>query len=65
MISTIFACKYSPVLFVKKKDGAMRICIEYRLLNNSTVIDRLPSPHMEEIVLKFKFAVVYSKSDLM
>lgn len=55
----------SPVLFVKKKDGTMRMCIDYRLLNNNTVKDRFPLPRIEQIISKFESAVVYSKLDLM
>ncbi|KGK34826.1 hypothetical protein JL09_g6025 [Pichia kudriavzevii] len=36
----------SPVLFVKKKDGTMRMCVDYRILNNNTVKNKFPLPDM-------------------
>ena len=55
----------SPVLFVKKKDGTMRLCIDYRILNNNTVKDKFPIPRIDEIISKFGKAKVFSKLDLM
>lgn len=36
----------SPVLFVKKKDGTMRMCVDYRILNNNAVKNKFPLPDM-------------------
>lgn len=38
----------SPILFVKKKDGSLRLCVDYRALNDVTVKDRHPLPRIEE-----------------
>jgi hypothetical protein len=34
----------APVIFVKKKDGSLRLCIDYRDLNRATVKNRYPMP---------------------
>ena len=55
----------SPILFVKKKDGSMRMCIDFRLLNNNTVKDKFPIPNIERLTAHLGKAKVYSKLDLM
>ena len=39
----------APVLFVKKKDGTMRLCIDYRQLNKVTVKNRYPLPRIDDL----------------
>ena len=46
----------APVLFVKKKDGTMRMCIDYRDLNRITVKNRYPLPRFDELFDRLKGA---------
>ncbi|KAI3364939.1 hypothetical protein L3Q82_000939 [Scortum barcoo] len=39
----------APVICVRKKDGSLRLCIDYRLLNNKTVPDRHPLPRIQDL----------------
>ncbi|GKB36819.1 putative reverse transcriptase domain-containing protein [Tanacetum coccineum] len=52
------------VLFVKKKDGSFRMCIEYRELNRLTVENRYPLPRIEDLFDQLQGSRVYSKIDL-
>ncbi|KAA0055429.1 ty3-gypsy retrotransposon protein [Cucumis melo var. makuwa] len=53
-----------PVLFVKKKDGSMRLCIDYRELNKVTVKNRYPLPRIDDLFDQLQGATVFSKIDL-
>ncbi|GKE51278.1 reverse transcriptase domain-containing protein, partial [Tanacetum coccineum] len=52
------------VLFVKKKDGSFRMCIDYRELNNLTVKNRYPLPRIDDLFDQLQGSSVYSKIDL-
>ena len=52
------------MLFVKKKDGTLRMCIDYRGLNQVTVKNKYPLPHIEELFDQLQGAKVFSKLDL-
>ncbi|KAA3469815.1 DNA/RNA polymerases superfamily protein [Gossypium australe] len=54
----------APVLFVKKKDGSMRLCIDYRQLNKVTVKNKYPLPRIDDLFDQLKGAMVFSKIDL-
>ena len=54
----------APVLFVKKKDGSMRLCIDYRELNKLTIKNRYPLPRIDDLFDQLKDAVHFSKIDL-
>ena len=52
------------VLFVKKKDKTLRLCIDYRQLNKVTVKNRYPLPRIDDLFDQLRGARVYSKIDL-
>ncbi|XP_057250714.1 uncharacterized protein LOC130591416 [Beta vulgaris subsp. vulgaris] len=54
----------APVLFVKKKDGTMRLCIDYREINNITIRNRYPLPRIDDLFDQLKGAGIFSKIDL-
>ncbi|KAK6158149.1 hypothetical protein DH2020_005463 [Rehmannia glutinosa] len=55
----------APVLFVKKKDGTLRLCIDYRQLNRVTVKNKYPLPRIDDLFDQLQGARVFSKIDLM
>ncbi|KAL4011265.1 hypothetical protein IC575_028317 [Cucumis melo] len=54
----------APVLFVKKKDGSMRLCIDYRELNKVTVKNRYPLSRIDDLFDQLQGATVFSKINL-
>ncbi|KAJ0577600.1 putative nucleotidyltransferase, Ribonuclease H [Helianthus annuus] len=54
----------APVLFVKKKDGSMRLCIDYRELNKVTIKNRYPLPRIDDLFDQLQGASYFSKIDL-
>ena len=53
-----------PVLFVMKKDGSLRLCIDYRQLNRVTIRNQYPLPRIDELFDQLQGSRVYSKIDL-
>jgi hypothetical protein len=53
-----------PVIFLKKKDGSLRLCIDYRDLNRAIVKNRYPMPQIDDLFDHMKGAAVFSKIDL-
>jgi hypothetical protein len=54
----------APILFVKKKDGSMRMCIDYRGLNKLTIKSRYPLPRIDDLSDQLQGACWFSKIDL-
>ncbi|KAD1774776.1 hypothetical protein E3N88_24089 [Mikania micrantha] len=54
----------APVLFVKKKDGSFRMCIDYRELNKFTIKNRYPLPRIDDLFDQLQGAQYFSMIDL-
>ncbi|KAA3461704.1 Retrotransposon protein [Gossypium australe] len=54
----------APVLFAKKKEGSMRICIDYRQLNKVTIKNKYPLLRIDDLFDQLKSATIFSKIDL-
>ncbi|KAE8658569.1 RNA-directed DNA polymerase-like protein [Hibiscus syriacus] len=54
----------APVLFFKKKDGSMRLCIDYMQLNKVTIKNKYPIPRIDDLFDQLKGVSVFSKIDL-
>ncbi|WMV50347.1 hypothetical protein MTR67_043732 [Solanum verrucosum] len=54
----------APILFVKKNDGSMRMCIDYRQLNRFTIRNKYPLPRIDDLFDQLQGATVFSKIDL-
>ena len=54
----------APVLFVRKKDGSLRMCIDYRQLNKVTIKNKYPLPRIDDLFDQLQGASYFSKIDL-
>ena len=54
----------APVLFVKKKDGTLRMCIDYRHINKVTMKNKYPLPRIVDLFDLLKGAGIFPKIDL-
>ena len=56
--SSLWGC---PAIFVKKKDGTLRMCVDYLLLNAVTVKNKYPLPRIDTLFDQLAGAMVFSK----
>jgi hypothetical protein len=54
----------APAIFIRKKDGSWRLCIDYRQLNKATIKNHYPLPRIDDLFDQMKGARVFSKIDL-
>ena len=54
----------APILFVKKKDQSLRLCVDYRALNKISKKDRYPLPRIDDMLDRLRNAYVFTKLDL-
>ncbi|XP_057506656.1 uncharacterized protein LOC130789864 [Actinidia eriantha] len=54
----------APVLFAKKKDGSLRLCIDYRKLNRVTIKNKYPLPRIDDLLDQLRGSKCFSKIDL-
>ena len=54
----------APILFVQKKDGTLRMCIDYRALNKQTVKNRYPLPRIDDLLDQLHGSCVFTSLDL-
>jgi hypothetical protein len=54
----------APVLFVKKKDGTFRLCIDYKQLNKMTIKNKYPLPRIDDLFDQVGGDNIFSKIDL-
>ena len=54
----------SPIIFVKKKDGGFRMCVDYRAVNKITIKNAYPLPRIDDLLDQLSGATVFSSLDL-
>lgn len=54
----------SPMWFVEKKEGSMSMCIDYHMLNQYTIKNKYPFPHIDDLFDQLKTTTIYSEIDL-
>ncbi|GJP39776.1 hypothetical protein CLOM_g24121, partial [Closterium sp. NIES-68] len=54
----------APILFTRKKDGGLRMCIDYRALNRVTIKSRYPIPRGDDLIDQLRGAIFFSKIDM-
>nr|KYP41907.1 Transposon Ty3-I Gag-Pol polyprotein [Cajanus cajan] len=64
MIRPSVSPREAPVLLVKKKDGGVRLCVDYRYLSKLTIKNKYPLPMIDDLMDQLRGAYVFSKIDL-
>ncbi len=54
----------APILFVRKKDSSLRLCVDYRMLNKITIKNRYPLPRIDDLLDRLHGATCFTKLDL-
>jgi hypothetical protein len=54
----------APFIFIRKKDGSWRICIDYRQLKKATIKNQYPFPTIDNLFDQLKGTMVFSKINL-
>lgn len=54
----------APILFANKKDGMMRLCVDYRMFNQVTIKNKYSLPRIDDLFNQLKSIKVFSKVDL-
>lgn len=54
----------APIVFARKKDGSIRVCIDYRNLNRVTIRDRYPLPLIPELIDRLSGSNIFTKLDV-
>ena len=54
----------APVVFMKKKDGELRMCVDYRALNKITIKNKYPIPRIDDLMDQLHDAKIFTKIDL-
>ena len=54
----------APTLFVKKDDGTLRLCIDYRKINKMTIKNNYPLPRIDDLFDQLRGTAIFSKIEL-
>jgi hypothetical protein len=54
----------APMIFIIKKDGTQRMCVDYRALNEVTIKNKYPLPRIDDLFDQLRNTCVFSKIDL-
>ena len=52
----------APIIFIKKKDDTLRLCIDYRQINKMTIKNKYPFPHIDDLFDQLVAAATFSQN---